>query len=357
MLDIGESDFRDPKVFWHEETQAWVMVVALATQKRVQFYGSPNLKEWTLLSEFGPAGIADKANWECPDLFELPIENESGKTRWVLEADMGSGSIAGGSGGEYFTGEFDGERFVADSLESQGGDYGRDFYAPVSWSNIPPEDGRRIWIGWMNNWETSTTPAYPWRGAMSIPRELTLRRIDGRLRLCQQPVREVASLRGRSKTIENVTLDNETLSLQPDGKRLEILVDVAPESATSFGLRVFKGKSHQTETGYDPQREMLYVDRTQSSDVSFHPAFPGRHLGPLSPHADGRIQLRILVDECSVEVFGGDGQTVITDLVFPDFDSNGVDLFATDGTCCVISCKLYEMESVWHDQVAAPAGR
>ncbi len=101
VLDIGEKDFRDPKVFWFEPTKRWVMVVSLAVQKKVQFYESTDLKHWKLLSEFGPAGVPSKLNWECPDLFELPIEGEPGKTRWVLEADMGNGAIAGGSGGEY----------------------------------------------------------------------------------------------------------------------------------------------------------------------------------------------------------------------------------------------------------------
>lgn len=201
VLDIGEADFRDPKVFWHTPTNRWVMVVSLAVQKKLRFYSSQNLKEWTLLSEFGPAGVKEKPNWECPDLFELSVENEPGQKRWVLEADMGSGSVAGGSGGEYFTGLFDGTTFTTDSLESQWVDYGRDFYAPVSWSGIPVSDGRRIWIGWMNNWETCLNPTYPWRSAMSVPREVTLRRIGGRLRMCQTPVRELQQLRTDSVTL------------------------------------------------------------------------------------------------------------------------------------------------------------
>jgi len=101
-------------------------------KKKIQLFGSTDLKKWTLLSEFGPAGAATKLNWECPDLFELPIEGEPGETRWVLQADMGNGAIAGGSGGEYFLGDFDGDKFVADSTSSQWFDYGRDFYAPIS---------------------------------------------------------------------------------------------------------------------------------------------------------------------------------------------------------------------------------
>ncbi|MCA9201285.1 MAG: glycoside hydrolase family 32 protein, partial [Planctomycetales bacterium] len=88
VIDLNEADFRDPKVFWHEPTQKWIMVVSLAVQKKLQFYGSTNLKQWNLLSEFGPAGAQEKPNWECPDLFELPIEGQPGQSRWVLEVDM-----------------------------------------------------------------------------------------------------------------------------------------------------------------------------------------------------------------------------------------------------------------------------
>ena len=87
VLDIGEKDFRDPKVSWHEPTKRWVMVVSWPTQRKVRFYASPNLKDWTHLSDFGPAG-STKGIWECPDLFPLPHE---GKTKWVLIVNVGSG--------------------------------------------------------------------------------------------------------------------------------------------------------------------------------------------------------------------------------------------------------------------------
>lgn len=341
VLDIGEKDFRDPKVFWSEPTKRWVMVVTLAVQKQLQFFSSTDLKAWTLLSEFGPAGTPNKLNWECPDMFELPIEEEPGKTRWVLEADMGSGSIAGGSGGEYFTGAFDGNQFVADSTTSQWVDFGRDFYAPVSWSDIPASDGRRIWIGWMNNWETCLNPTYPWRSAMSIPRELTLRRIDGTLRLCQKPVRELQTLRDKTLEIKDLSLTSESMSVDVRGQQLEIILEVQPDSATEFGVRVLKGNEEQTIVGYDTKSRSMFVDRTKSGNVAFHPAFSGWHAGPLEPNDQGNIRLQIFVDACSVEVFGNSGETVITDLVFPDPSSNGVELFAAGGTCRIVSCQIH----------------
>jgi len=349
VIDIGHQDFRDPKVFWHPGTHRWVMVVALAADKRLRFYGSPDLKNWELLSEFGPAGVVDKPNWECPDLFELPIENEPGRSRWVLEADMGNGSVAGGSGGEYFTGTFDGTTFVPDSTASQWVDFGRDFYAPVSWSNIPESDGRRIWIGWMNNWETCLNPTSPWRSAMSIPREVTLRRIDGTLRLCQRPVREVETLRSPATTLRDVTVtdDGGVPVRDVQGQQLDIEIVLEPGTAKRCGLHVLAGNDRSTEIGYDAAERSIYVDRRHSGNVTFHPAFAGRHAGPLAPDEAGRVRLRILVDACSVEVFGGQGETVITDLVFPDSAGTDVKLFAVGGECRVVQLTIHPLRRVW----------
>ena len=177
VLDVGAKDFRDPKVFWHGPTARWVMVVALSDQKQVRFYGSPDLQRWEALSDFGPAG-AREAVWECPDLFELPVEGRPGRTRWVLDVDVGGGAPAGGTGGQYFVGDFDGRRFRSDSppdAPPRFVDHGRDFYASQSFSDLPEGDGRRIWMGWLSNWDyANVEPTAPWRGMQSIPRELRL---------------------------------------------------------------------------------------------------------------------------------------------------------------------------------------
>ncbi len=345
VLDLGEKEFRDPKVFWHEPTKRWVMAVSLAVKKRILFYASTDLKTWALLSEFGPAGVSAKANWECPDLFELPIENEPGKTHWVLKTDMGNGSVAGGSGGEYFTGTFDGKEFKADAIDSQWVDYGRDFYAPVTWSGMPANDGRRIWIGWMNNWETCLNPTQPWRSAMSIPRQLSLRRIDGKLRLCQKPVAELKTLRTKEIALKDLVLRNAVHPLSVKGQQLEIVLEVEPGSAKEVGLRVLKGAKGQTEIGYSAADKSLFVDRTRSGIVDFHPAFAGRHKGPMSVLADGSIRLHLLVDASSVEVFGNDGEMAITDLVFPESGADQVELFAAGGEAKIRSLKVFPLKS------------
>ncbi|HEX6984997.1 MAG TPA: glycoside hydrolase family 32 protein [Planctomycetaceae bacterium] len=348
VLDIGEADFRDPKVFRHEPTGRWVMVVSLAVQKKIRFYGSQDLKDWTLLSEFGPAGVEGKPNWECPDLFELPIEGEPGQTRWVLEADMGGGAVAGGSGGEYFVGTFDGTTFTPDRPESRWVDYGRDFYAPITFANVPESDGRRVWIGWMNNWETNLVPTDPWRGAMSLPRRLGLKRTRDGLVLTQRPVKELETIRGGHVSTGPVDLKESSgpVALPLEGQRMEIVVEFDAGTAAEFGLRVLKGEGEETVVGYDAKAGKLFVDRTRSGVVDFHPAFPGRHAGPLAAE-DGRVRLHVFVDSCSVEVFGGDGTTVITDLVFPGPESDAVEFYAKGGDCRVVSCEAWKLEPVW----------
>ena len=129
-----------------------------------------DLKSWEYLSTFGPAN-ATGGVWECPDLFELPVDGDAGNTRWVLVVNLSPGGIAGGSGGQYFLGTFDGVTFRSETTVTEGRqaddsrmadygwlDWGRDYYAAVSFSNVP--DGRRLMIGWMNNWQyAAATPS------------------------------------------------------------------------------------------------------------------------------------------------------------------------------------------------------
>ena len=356
VIDVGERDFRDPKVFWHKPTERWIMVVSLALQKRVSFYASTNLKDWTLLSHFGPAGAKDVPNWECPDLFELPIEG-SDKTRWVLEIDVGGGSVAGGSGGQYFVGSFDGTSFTNDNPADTvlWVDYGRDFYAPVSFSDIPESDGRRIWLGWINNWETHLLPTKPWRSAQSIPRTVGLRRFPAGVRLVQKPVKELRQLRDESRAgsvhFDDVSLtecqDLLTNEGQKWGATFEIDVTFQLGDSDEFGVRIRSSENVYTTVGYDPEKQELFVNRRHSGVVDFHPAFAGIHRAPLAPH-NGTVRLHMFVDTSVVEVFAGRGSVVITDRIFPDPSTKGFELYERGGSTLVGSLKAWKLKSVWH---------
>ena len=515
VLDIGAKDFRDPKVQWHEPGKHWIMTVALPTEHKVRFYGSPDLKTWTLRGEFGPAG-ATKGVWECPDLFPLPIEGEPHRTRWVLIVNVGGGSAAGGSGTQYFIGEFDGQTFKLDlqampqaaaavgepvgklftdfegatygdwkasgdafgsgpakgtlpdqnpvsgfhgqslansylggdkpqgtltspafeitanylsfligggahpgrtcmnllvdgrvvrtaagsdnealewaswnvrefrgrqgtlqivDAESGGwghinidqillcdvpaqrpvenalwADYGPDCYAAVSWSDIPKADGRRIWLGWMSGLGyAQDVPTSPWRSAMTIPRELRLRRSADGLRLVQNPVRELETLRGPRHEFKGGTCSaaNEWLRRQElKGNQLELAVELAPASVGIQGLKVLAGPKEETRVGVDCERGCLFLDRARSGNTAFHPRFAGIHKAPLALPG-GKVRLRIFVDACSVEVFANDGEVVITDLVFPSGNGRQIEFFGPAEGFAVQSVDAWTLRSVW----------
>jgi fructan beta-fructosidase len=682
VLDIGSGEFRDPKVFWYAPAKAWRMVVVKATEHKVSIYSSPNLKDWTHLSDFGPAGAVGGV-WECPDLFPLAVDGNTSNIKWVMVVNLNPGGIAGGSGGQYFVGDFDGTTFTSDdpatytpptgtvledfestgfapwtttgaafgdgptagNAPGQGGvsgylgdklansfnggdgtigtlsspeftitssylnflvgggnhphvagtvlngtppsgpvfadfegttwgtgwtatddftnagpvagtigdqqpvsgylgdklvntfldhdlstgtitsptftvnsdyidllvgggnhpftanpspgseptavnlvvggnvvatatgqdnetlnwvawntaswqgqqaqiqiidnntggwghinvdnivfspeaaipvstetavnllvngkvvrtatgpnsehldwanwdvrdlagqtatiqivdnntggwghilvdqftfadapalsaterahwlDYGRDFYAGVTFNNVP--NGRRIMIAWMNNWQYGgSIPTDPWRSAMSVPRELNLERIGGATELTAKPVQQLKALRqsqpftaGKQRLLQGTT----TLGQGARGDTVEILAEFKAQDAEKFGLNVRTGNGQQTVVGYDVNRDGIYVDRTKSGNVAFNATFPSVEFAPLKVE-NGIVTLRVLVDRSSVEVFADRGQRTITDQIFPDRDSKGIQLFSTGGRAELNKITIWQLQSAW----------
>ncbi|HYG33208.1 MAG TPA: GH32 C-terminal domain-containing protein, partial [Clostridia bacterium] len=229
-------------------------------------------------------------------------------------------------------------------------DYGKDYYAAVSWSDIPKSDGRRLWLGWMSNWEyAQEVPTSPWRSAMSIPRQVGLRRTAAGLRLVQKPVREQTALRkqhyrfkGGDIAAANTWLKDKGIQ----GDQLELLIKLPESSDGVQGLRLFQGSKEATVIGVDHKRGCVFVDRTQSGQVNFHPKFPGVHEAPLLSHKNP-TKLHIFVDACSVEVFVNDGESVLTDLVFPSPTSRGIEFFGPEDSARVGSVEVWELKSSW----------
>ncbi|GAA4563428.1 hypothetical protein GCM10023176_07350 [Micromonospora coerulea] len=228
-------------------------------------------------------------------------------------------------------------------------DHGKDYYAAVSYNNAP--GGSRVAIGWMNNWQyAGSVPTAPWRGAMALPREFALRTVDGEVRLVQSPADQLTTLRGDGEafTLHDTTLRPGVLDLPPaaDGTVLEIQAEFELGDADRFGLQLRGGDQERTVVGYDAGARRLYVDRTRSGEVEVGPLFPGVHSGPLS--ADGnRVRMTVYVDRSSVEVFGGAGQTTITDQIFPAVTSDQTRLFAEGGDVVVRSLTIRPLRSVW----------
>src|SRR5829696_1971959 len=237
----------------------------------------------------------------------------------------------------------------AQSVEERSSwlDYGKDYYAAVSWNNVP--DGRRLVIGWMSNWQyAGQIPTSPWRSAMSVPRELTLRTIDGRPEVVQEPVQQLRELRnGPAYYLERESVQSSARTLEScHGTTLEIDARLTVGDAQQAGLVVRAGGGEQTVIGYDVQAGELYVDRTRSGDTSFSRSFPAVQRAPLSA-SDGVVRLHVLVDWSSVEVFADGGRRVITSQIFPAATSDGVQIFAAGGTARFDSIQVWPLRSIW----------
>jgi fructan beta-fructosidase len=349
IANPGIADFRDPKVFWHAATAQWVLV--LACHDRVHFYRSPNLKEWTFASEFGAGQGAPIIPWECPDLFELPVDGDPARRKWVLQVSVhprhDRAAILDCRDMQYFIGEFDGSMFRNDNPPTTvlWTEYGRDNYADVSWSDIPPADGRRIWIGWMNNWDYArVAPTAPWQGAMTVPRQVTLWDGPEGIEIRQTPVVELQALRASvTHWLDRGIMPGVPVRVPLPSGGLEIQATFQLGSATAFGLDLRTAVADHTLIEYDSAQQTLFVDRTQSGETSFHPAFPGRHGGPLAP-SNGSVFLHIFVDTCSVEVFGNDGAAAITSLIFPRAAIDQLDVYAVGGAVQLTTLDVYHLD-------------
>lgn len=325
-------DFRDPKVFWYAEGGCWVMVVARAAEHVVALYRSADLLHWEHLSDFGPAGAADHV-WECPDLFPAAVDGDPSRTRWVMIVSVQGGAPAGGSGTQYFVGDFDGTTFTAEGPpdEARWVDFGADYYAAVSFADDPHD--RRLLVGWMSNWDYAhDVPTEPHRGVMSAPRAYELRTYEGRLVLAQRPV--VEGLPAPAYRAEPLEVSDGTRALPVRATSAILTATLDPGTATRAGLVVRAGGEERTVVGYDAEAGELYVDRTRSGSSSFHPAFAAVHRAPLAP-LDGVVRLEVHLDVTSVEVYAHDGLVVLTDQVFPAGESDGIAVFAVDGTARV----------------------
>jgi fructan beta-fructosidase len=267
----------------------------------------------------------------------------------VLIVNIGSKAAAGGSGGQYFIGSFDGRTFLNENPSQQTlwVDHGADFYAGVTWSDVPASDGRRILLGWLNNWQyAQDIPTSPWRSSQSIPRTLGLRATPEGIRLVQQPVQELQRLREAHQSFSSLDFDDAT-DLNLRGNQLEILVDVALNGAPKVELAVLAGDAERTVVGYDAVEGEVYIDRSASGVGDFHESFLSRHAAPLAA-PDGRIRLHVFVDWSSVEVFADDGLAVLTDRVFPRASSQDVRFTSQGGTARIESLDVWTLRSIWN---------
>ena len=328
----GVRDFRDPKVVRDEANNQWVMV--LAAQDRVQFFGSPDLKNWTYLSEWGQGAPNHAGVWECPELVAFPDPN-TGQDNWLLLVSINPGGANGGSGTMYFPGNWDGRRFTPLREPSASPtdtvnwvDYGRDNYAGVTFGSVSA--GRRIFLGWMSNWDyAQQVPTTTWRSAMTIPRDLSLEQTDFGTRLRQLPVPELQKLRGERIPLEMPRLLDgvTTIDLSQLGTagayELDLTVDLVDSDAEELYVTLstadgsaFYRFGYSRKSGVD---NAFFTDRRRAGQTDFSEKFAPEGL-TMAPRwsNDGQLRIHAFFDRTSAEVFCDQGEPVMTDIFFPE---------------------------------------
>jgi sucrose-6-phosphate hydrolase SacC (GH32 family) len=323
----------------------------LPNDHKVLFYGSADLKRWERLSEFGPAGAAS-GQWECPTLTEVPVEaGGPHRTRWVLKVGLNPGGLQGGSGEQYFVGSFDGARFVNDNPPSTTlwTDYGKDCYCALTFNNLPRTQAP-VTLGWMNNWQyAGKVPTAPWRGQMTVPRRLQLRNTPDGLRLVQQPVEAIRALRRNRFSwagADSAALNTALRAKPAVSASFELRATFPLGTAGETGWKLLGANGTYTTIGYDPASQELFVDRTHSGNTAFSAQFPARTAAPLS-FTPGPLDLTILVDRSTLEVFARRGQVAITTLIYPPEGPLNPEFFAAAARPGRITVARWDLDSTW----------
>ena len=362
ILTSTQRDFRDPKVFWHDATDKWIMILAVGQE--MQIYSSANLKDWSYESSFGEGQGAHGGVWECPDLIELPIEGTELK-KWILICNINPGGPFGGSATQYFVGTFDGKRFVNESPEAtKWMDWGKDHYATVCFSNT---SDRTVVIPWMSNWQyCNIVPTKQFRSANALPRELGLYTQDGELYLSAAPVAETKTLRKENKEIPSFTVSNDyhiDSLLTDNNGAYELALEITTGKAEIMGFSLFNDKGEKVDIYFNLPEKRLVMDRTKSGIVDFgknsvpheieaHDRRKTTSINYIDDFAlatwapikkENKYALDIFIDKCSVEIFLNGGKIAMTNLVFPSEPYNRMCFYSKGGTFNVDSFNAYRL--------------
>ena len=374
----GLKDFRDPKVFWYAPLKKWYMIVS--ADKEMRFYSSPDLKKWTYVSAFGRGYGAQPNQFECPDFFQLPVDGNPNKKKWVMIVNINPGCLFGGSATEYFIGDFDGKNFVCDSKPSVAKflDYGKDHYATVTFSGV---QDRVLGIAWMSNWQyANVTPIRQYRGANTLPREFKLfTGKDGQIYMSSNVVPEVAGLRKTFKRLPDLVItqgkDSKNFSSSKENA-FEMEMDVTPGEAAKTGFVLYNEKGEKVNIYFDMKAGRLVMDRTESGKTKFgekaeahkiekefdlheHREIkePFRKLNsvnykndfalgtwaPLSLCDSKTYHLNVFVDKCSIEIFVNGGRIAMTNLVFPTQSYTSVKFYSDGNKAAYRNIKVSEL--------------
>ena len=374
----GLKDFRDPKVFWYEKGKCWYMIVS--ADKETRFYKSKNLKKWTYVSAFGKGLGQQPCQYECPDFFQLPVNGDKKKMKWVMTMNINPGCWFGGSATEYFVGDFDGKNFTCpDAHDVKWLDWGKDHYATVTFSNT---GDRVLGITWMSNWQyANLTPFKQNRGANGLPRELKLYEKNGKYYVSENVAPEVYALRKDTKNLADASVadakDLKGVAVNMEGA-FEIEADVTPDANGIAGIEISNNKFERTMIYFDMKQGKVVMDRTESgltdfgkqsvphdieqawdkqlaaegkqparitNSINYKNDFALATWAPLSLCEDGKktYHVDIFVDKSSVELFVDGGRVAMTNLVFPVAPYENVKLYTQGGKAEFKNMKVYKL--------------
>lgn len=374
----GLKDFRDPKVFWYEKGKCWYMIVS--ADKEMRLYKSKNLKKWNYVSAFGKGIGQQPCQYECPDFFQLPVNGDKKKMKWVMTMNINPGCWFGGSATEYFVGDFDGKNFTCpDAHDVKWLDWGKDHYATVTFSNT---GDRVLGITWMSNWQyANLTPFKQNRGANGLPRELKLYEKNGKYYISEDVAPEVYALRKDTKNLADASVadakDLKGVAANMEGA-FEIEADVTPNANGIAGIEISNNKRERTMIYFDMKQGKVVMDRTESgltdfgkqavphdielawdkqraaegkepariaNSINYKNDFALATWAPLSLCEDGKktYHVDIFVDKSSVELFVDGGRIAMTNLVFPVAPYENVKLYTQDGKAEFKNLKVHKL--------------
>ncbi|TRX24036.1 glycoside hydrolase family 32 protein [Flavobacterium franklandianum] len=342
IANLGLKDFRDPNVFWNTETNTWNLL--LVAGDYAQVYTSENLINWKLESEFGKGIGAHGGVWECPNLFKIKVEN-SNEEKWVLLISVNPGAPNGGSGTQYFVGDFDGKNFKTNQKDTKWLDNGADNYAGITYNDAP--ENKRIFIGWMSNWlYARNTPTKNWRSAMTLPREILLSKINNNYILKNAPVsqlklqfehhfsKDLIVLKPKQKTTLNYdNLNQSQIQFRADAKNLKL---------------VFSNDVNDTLVlNYDGKQKTFSIDRRHSGIVNFEPSFGKSIHTTATPNIISEtIDYQIILDWSSIEIFLNGGVYSFTEQIFPEKPYTKLTI-QSDENQEIKNISIYKIKGIW----------
>ncbi len=338
LKNPGIKDFRDPKVSWYEAGKKWIMT--LATLDHITFYSSPDLKKWTKESEFGKEVGAHGGVWECPDLFPLEY---NGQKIWVLVVNVNPGGPNGGSATQYFTGQFDGNKFTPYQTDTRWLDYGPDEYAGITWSNT---GNRKIFLGWMSNWQyADKVPTDKWRSATTMPRDVGIEKVGDKYMVTSQPVAELNDLYATATIDGNIHEPNYNLTKKAGKIAGPFKLHVSADQIESFSFTFSNRLGEKVVVGFDKASNSYYIDRTKSGIVNFEKGFAARHTVPRFSDRQN-VDLTLIVDNASIELFADKGLSTMTEIFFPHEVLSAIQIHLQNNFT-IQSIQLTRLNSIW----------